>query len=200
MALDEEVVRSMPALRSAFESLKENLLEGRMNAAAATLFGNAVLWGEEIKDIYAGDGKDSLAERDPLTRFFVCRFRGMPTPADIADAPPEAAFLMAFGAFPYLDALLDEMSIGEHVGFDEDGNWLVRRVIAGEDDGTMVRAAKTATGWKFDLMPVYHAKAVALAAFIDNQFAGDFDAFLWRYVADHDLAFDVEQAWRPLAA
>lgn len=200
MTVNEEVARSMPAIRSAFESFKETLRDGRMNAAAATLFGNAVLWGEEVKDIYAGDGKDALAGRDPLTRFFVCRFRGMPEPARIADAPPEAAFLMAFTAFPYLDALLDEMTVGEHVGFDEDGNWLVRRVIAGEDDGTMMRVLKGPVGWKFDLMPVYHAKAVALATFIDNEFGGDFDAFLWRYVADHDLAFDVDQAWRPLAA
>ncbi|HSV29779.1 MAG TPA: hypothetical protein VLL76_09465, partial [Candidatus Omnitrophota bacterium] len=156
-------------------------------------------FGEELKEIYADADRDRLAQRDPLTRFFVCRFRGMPKPADIAAAPPEAAFLMAFTAFPYLDALMDEMSVGDHVGFDEDGNWIVRRMIAGEDGG-MVKAAKGPVGWKFDLMPVYAAKASALADFIGVQYGGDFDAFLWRYVADHDLAFDLDQAWRPLAA
>ncbi|MGE5545380.1 MAG: hypothetical protein ACM33T_00665 [Solirubrobacterales bacterium] len=199
MALAEDIARSMPSIRAAFEGFKEMMRDGRMKAAEAALFGNARLWGEELKEIYAAEGREDLGRRDPLTRFFVCRYRGMPEPADLADAPPEAAFLIAFTAFPYLDALVDEMGVGEHVGFDEDGNWIVRRVLAGEDDGSLFKAAKAPMGWRFDLMPVYHAKAAALAAFIDNEFAGDFDAFLWRYVADHDLAFDLDQAWRPLA-
>ena len=47
-------------------------------------------------------------------------------------------------------------------------------------------------------MPVYASKAQALEAFIGAEYGGDFDAFLWRYVADHDLMFDMDQAWRPL--
>lgn len=199
MSLQEEIARSMPAIRSAFDGVKTMLQDGRMNAAASSLCGNALLWGEELKDIYANDDRDHLARRDPLTRFFVCRFRGMPKPAEITGAPPEAAFLMAFNAFPYLDALVDEMTIGDHVGFDEDGFWLVKRLVAGEDGG-MVKVCRGPVGWKFDLMSVYSAKAAALADFIAAEYAGDFDAFLWRYVAEHDLAFDVDQAWRPIAA
>lgn len=195
----DEIAKAMPALRSAFEALKVNLREGRMELAARTLSGACILWGEELREIYAHEDKDRLSRRDPLTRFFVTRLRGMPNPVGIADAPAEAAFLMAFTAFPYLDALMEEMTIGEHAGFDEDGNWLVRRVIADEDDGTVVRVGRSERGWRFDLMAVYLAKAQALDAFLTAEFAGDFDAFLWRYIADHDLAFDLDQAWRPIA-
>lgn len=194
----DDIARTMPAIRSAFEGLKEALREGRMHVATAQLFGTCLAWGEELRGIYAGEDKARLARRDPLTRFFVTRLRGMPEPGDIAAAPGGAAFLMAFTAFPYLDALIEEMTIGEHAGFDEDGNWIVRRVVADLDDGTVIRAAKGQRGWQFDLMPVYQAKAQALDDFLAAEFAGDFDAFLWRYVADHDLVFDVEQAWRPL--
>lgn len=200
MSTPEDVAKNLPALRQAFESFKGLLHEGSMNAAASKIFGNAVLWGEELKEIYAAEDREALAARDPLTRFFVCRFRGMPVPADLSDAPPEAVFLMAFTSFPYLDVLLDEMTLGEHVGFDEDGNWIMRRLLAGEDDGSLLRAEKAPIGWHFDLMPIYHAKAAALLAFLEQEFAGDFDAFLWRYIADHDLAFDTEQAWAPLSS
>ena len=46
---------------------------------------------------------------------------------------------------------------------------------------------------------VYVSKAQALEAFIAGEHGGDFGAFLWRYVADHDLMFDMDQAWRPLS-
>lgn len=195
----DQIAKAMPAIRSAFETFKEHLRQGRMNAATESLFGTCILWGENLRGIYAGEDKEHLDRRDPLTRFFVTRLRGMPSPAEIADAPPEAAFLMAFTAFPYLDALVEEMTIGEHVGFDEDGNWIVGRVVADEDDGTVIKAARAERGWRFDLMPVYQAKAAALDAFLAAEFDGDFDAFLWRYVADHDLVFDLDQAWQPIA-
>lgn len=193
-----EVARGMPSVRTAFEGLKDNLREGRMAQAGGALFGSCVDWGEELRALYYGEDREALAERDPLTRFFVTRFRGMPVPADIADAPGHAAFLMAFTAFPYLDALVEELTIGEHAGFDEDGNWLVRRVLAGEDQGSTLRVQRAGMSWRFDLMPLYQAKAAALDAFVGQQYGGDFAAFLWSYVADHDLAFDMDQAWRPV--
>lgn len=194
----EEVARGMPSLRTAFEALKDNMREGRMAQAGHALFGKCLQWGDELLGIYADEGREALSERDVLTRFFVTRFRGMPVAADIAGAPNHATFLMAFTAFPYLDALVEELTIGEHAGVDEDGNWLVRRVLAGEDEGAFLSARRAGMGWQFDLMPVYAAKAAALADYVDNQCGGDFDAFLWRYVADHDLVFDKDQAWRPL--
>jgi hypothetical protein len=196
----EEIARTMPGIRQGFESLKDALREGRMNMACRQLFGGCITWGAELQQIYHRDGRVQLASRDPLTRFFVTRLRGMPEPAAIADAPPAAVFLMAFTAFPYLDALMDESSIGEHHGFDEAGNRVVRRVVSGEDDGTTLRATRDGAEWSFDLLPLYQAKAAAMDAFIAGDFQGDFDAFLWRYVADHDLAFDLDQAWRPLQA
>lgn len=195
----EEVARIMPGIRQGFETLKEHLAQGRMLAAERLLFGGCLQWGAELGRIYAEDDRAALMDRDPLTRFFVTRLRGMPTPAAISDAPPAGLFLMAFGAFPYLDALFDESAIGEHHGLDEDGNRLVRRVVAGEDDGTLLRASRSGPDWRFDLMPLYQAKAAAMEAFIASEFDGDFSAFLWRYVADHDLVFDMDQAWTPLA-
>ncbi|OAN58021.1 hypothetical protein [Magnetospirillum moscoviense] len=195
----DEVARIMPGIRQGFETLKEHMAGGRMHAAERLLFGGCLQWGAELARIYAADDRAALSARDPLTRFFVIRLRGMPEPASLADAPPAGLFLMAFTAFPYLDALLDESAIGEHHGLDEDGNRLVRRVVAGEDDGTTLRASRRGPDWCFDLMPVYQAKAAAMEAFIEAEFQGDFSAFLWRYVADHDLMFDMDQAWRPLA-
>ncbi|CAA7625458.1 hypothetical protein [Magnetospirillum sp. UT-4] len=196
----DETARALSGIRTGFEGLKQALRDGRMNSAAARLFGAAAAWGEDLKDIYRAEGKAELAARDPLTRFFVTRLRGMPEPADILGAPPEAVFLMAFTAFPYLDALVDELSLGEHLGFDEDGAWVMKRLVAEMDEGGMLKAAADDKGgWRFDLMPVYAAKAAALEQFVAEEFHGDFDAFLWRYVADHDLAFDLDQAWRPIA-
>lgn len=195
----DSIVRTMPALRQAFEDLKAALAEGRMETAGQALFGACLGWGEELGKIYAHADREALAGHDLLTRFFVTRHRGMPEPAQIAGAPPAACFLMAFIAFPYLDALMNEVGIGEHLGRDEAGNWLVSRVLAGECDGSSLAADKGGRGWRFDLMPLYQTKAKALEAFVDESFGGDFDAFLRRYVADHDLLFDREQAWRPLA-
>lgn len=196
----ETITRSMPSVRSAFEAWKENLREGRMAQAGNALFGECLGWGDSLRTIYVGEGRDALAGRDPLTRFFVTRFRGMPVPADIAAAPGHAVFLMAFTAFPYLDALVDELSLGEFEAAAADGGFTVRRVLAGEDegDGALMPVRKADLGWSFDLMPVYRAKALALDMYVATRHGGDFDDFLWAYVADHDLMFEMEQAWNPL--
>ncbi|HLO74908.1 MAG TPA: hypothetical protein VK196_00455 [Magnetospirillum sp.] len=196
----DEIARAMPGVRNAFEAWKDNLREGRMAQAGAALFGECLNWGEQLRGIYLGEDRETLSTRDPLTRFFVTRYRGMPQPADIGDAPGHALFLMAFTAFPYLDALVEELTVGEYHGAAEGGAFAVRRVLAGEDegDGAVLPVRKAALGWGFDLMPVYHAKAMALEQFIASRHGGDFDDFLWSYVADHDLMFDRDQAWRPV--
>lgn len=194
----DQIARAMPSVRTAFEAWKDNVREGRMAQAGVSLFGACVEWGEQLRAIYLDEDRDGLAARDPLTRFFVTRFRGMPVPAEIGDAPGHAIFLMAFTAFPYLDALVDELTIGEFDAAAEDGSFTVRRVLAGEDEGAMLPVRKAALGWGFDLMPVYQSKAQALDQFIAGQHGGDFNDFLWRYVADHDLMFDMDQAWRPV--
>lgn len=198
--MTDDVTQAMPALRSAFDSLKRIVGEGRFDAAGASLFGDTLLWGEELREIFVGEGREALAERDPLTRFFVCRFRGSPDHADLTAATPATAFLWAFTAFPYLDSLLDSVSLGDHVGYDEDGHWMVRRLLEGEAEGSPLRAERGERGWRFDLMPLYQCKAAALDEFLEREFGGDFEAFLWRYVADHDLPFDADRAWRPVGA
>lgn len=195
---DMDLARAMPAIRTAFESLKEMLGEGRMQAASRQLHGRALQWGAELKTIYRADGRERLEQRDPLTRFFVLRLRGMPEPGDLTSAPDAAAFLMAFTSFSYLDALMDETSLGEHQGVDENGNILVGRVLAGDPDGNLT-AASAGAGWQFDLMPLYQAKAEALEGFITAEYAGSFSAFFERYLGEHDIAFDLERAWAPLA-
>lgn len=196
----DEIARSMPSVRAAFEAWKENVREGRMAQAGAALFGECLAWGDSVRGIYAEEGREALSARDMLTRFFVTRFRGMPAPADIADAPGHAVFLMAFTAFPYLDALVEELTVGEFDAAHSDGSFTVRRVLAGEDegDGAVLPVRKAALGWQFDLMPVYRAKALALESYVASRHGGDFDDFLWAYVADHDLVFETDQAWRPL--
>ena len=194
----DKIAHAMPAIRQEFETLKQDLREGRMHSATSALFGSCLLWGEELRVIYSHEGREALSARDPLTRFFVTRYRGMPEPAEIDDAPAAARFLMAFTAFPYLDALMDELVIGDHMGFDENGNWLVSRVVAGVCDGARLKVDKGGKGWRFDLMAIYQAKSQAMDSFIGERFGGDFDAFLWRYIADHDLMFDMDRAWRPM--
>lgn len=196
----DDIVRVLPSVRTAFEAWKDNVRDGRMAQAGAALFGESLDWGDQLRGIYLDEGREALSARDALTRFFVTRFRGMPVPADIGDAPGHAVFLMAFTAFPYLDALVEELTIGEFDAAGADGGFTVRRVLAGEDegDGAVLPVRKAALGWGFDLMPVYRAKAAALDHFIAVQHGGDFDDFLWRYVADHDLMFAMDQAWRPV--
>lgn len=196
----EEIARAMPSVRAAFEAWKDSVRDGRMAQAGAALFGECVAWGEQVRAIYRDEDRAALSARDPLTRFFVTRFRGMPEPADIGDAPGHALFLMAFNAFPYLDALVDELAVGEFHAVAENGAFTVRRVLAGEDegDGALLPVRKAALGWSFDLMPVYRAKAQALEQYIASRHGGNFDDFLWAYVANHDLAFELDQAWRPV--
>ena len=194
----DKIAHAMPVIRLEFEALKDSLREGRLAAATSALFGSCLNWGEELRRILAQEGRAALSARDPLTRFFVTRTRGASEPAEIGQIPAAVRFLMAFTAFPYLDALMDEMSIGDHLGVDEDGNWLVGRVVAGLCDGSRIKVDKGLGGWRFDLMAIYQAKSQALETFIGERFDNDFDAFLWRYVAEHDLAFDMDRAWRPL--
>ncbi len=196
----EEMIRAMPAIRRAWAGLKGDLEQGNMAAVGRALFGDCLDWGDDLGRIYREDGRDALMARDPLTRFFVTRFRGMPVSADLAGAPGHAVFLMAFTAFPYLDALMDELDIGDAQGVAENGDVLVRQILAGDDTGDCLAVRPCGAAWSFDLMAVFTAKSQALADYIRRDHADDFDAFLWRYVADHDLAFDRDQAWRPLSA
>lgn len=193
-----EIARVKPAIQSAFELVKSMLQEGRIQVAAGSVFGAAVTWGEELKDIYAGEGRAELFARDPLTRFFVLRFRGLPEPADFADAPPADMFLIAFTVFPYLDPLMDACEVGDLAGFDEDGDYLVKVLVAGEDEHILMPVGRGGMGWRFDLMALYRTKSAALAGFIRDEFDGDFDAFFAHYLAEHDLDFELDRAWRPL--
>jgi len=196
----ENPATAMPFVRAAFDRLKDLLRDGRMTQACAMMFGTCRSWGAELKDLYLHANEISLAEQDFLTQFFITRFRGMPQSAELFDAPPEAVFLMAYTAFPYLDALLEELTLGDHAGFDEDGNWLVRRLMAGEleHEHALLRAIHGENSWQFDLMPLFDSKSLAMQDFIQREFSGDFRAFLWRYVAEHDLPFDMTQAWLPV--
>ena len=193
----EKIAQAMPSIRLSFEALKQALHEGGPAAGARFLCGECVTWGDELRAIHAGCDRAGLESRDPLTRFFVTRYRGVEKAPTLTGLGAAELFLLAFGAFTYLDALMDETSIGEHAGTDACGRWQVGRVVAGDYDASVITVEKGPVGWMFDLMPIYRAKAQALDDFIASTYGGDFDAFLWRYVADHDLMFDMERAFRP---
>ena len=195
--MDQTVTTAMPGLRRAFDSLKEQLRDGASSSATAKVFGISQMFGEELKQILIREGREMLQRRDPLTRFFALRLRGMEQAPVMEGMPPEYAFLFAFTIFPYVEAIMDETSIGDHVGFDETGAWLVQRRLADEDAGTL-RAFQTNDEWQFDLMPIYMSKAMSLADYVRREFNDDFDAFFARYLADHDVELDMERAWRPL--
>lgn len=188
-----------PVLREAFEQVKADFRDDRLPAVSGRLAGEAVAWGAGLLALYRREGRNELAGRDALTRFWVLRFRGMPTPADLTGAPAAAGFVMAFTAFPYLDAMMEMWSLGHHRGIDEQGRHRMAFLTDGLDQGRELLAERGPTGgWCFDLMPLYRDKALALEAFVGNRYGGDFDAFIRHYVAEHDLAFDMDQAWRPL--
>lgn len=187
----------MPIVRMEFEALKQSLNEGRLPAAASALFGECLDWGRRLAAILVADAPGALADRDTLTRFFVARARGQGLESDLAAQEPAHLFILAFSAFSYLDPLMDEASVGDFMGDLPDGTWLVSRVVAGEVDGAPLRLMLQDGRWRFDLMALYRAKAQAMADFIAQSFDNDFDAFLWRYVAEHDLEFDMERARRP---
>jgi hypothetical protein len=191
------IPNTIDAVRAAFESIKADFREERLPVVASRMGGDALLWGEHLLALYRSEGRDELAGRDPLTRFWVLRFRGMPEPADLTGAPPGAAFVLAFTSFPYLDALMEVWSLGEVVGGSED-HLELQYLTDGVDQGGTVVAERRDGRWGFDLMPLYMEKAEALERFITGHFDGDFERFVRQYAADHDLAFDIEQAWRPL--
>jgi hypothetical protein len=188
-------------IRSAFESLKGDFREDRLPAVASRISGESALWGEHLLAVYAGEGRAELEQRDPLTRFWVLRFRGMPKPADMSGAPPGAVFVIAFTSFPYLDAMTDMWTLGEPVGQTEDGRLALQLLIEGvaEEGRVLVAEANPLGGWRFDLMPLYVEKAGALDRFVNGHFEGDFERFMRQYVADHDLLFDFDQAWKSVA-
>jgi hypothetical protein len=194
-----DVGAAMPGLRRAFDSLKAQLRDGPSDSAAAKVFGVARMFGDELKEVVRRESQPQLQRRDPLTRFFVLRLRGMDQPPDVASMSSDFVFLSAFTIFSYVEPVMEETTIGDHVGFDEDGNWIVQRRLADNDDGTLRAIQAKDGGWSFDLMPIYMTKAMSLADYIRRDFDGDFDAFFARYLADHDVALNLEQAWVPAA-
>lgn len=197
MDQNTDIKAAMPALRRAFDGLKEQLRDGASSTATAKVFGISQMFGEELKQILMREGRDMLQRRDPLTRFFTLRLRGMEQVPVMEGMPGEYAFLFAFTIFPYVEPIMDETTIGDHIGFDETGAWLVQRRMADEDAGTL-RAFENKGQWQFDLMPIYMSKAMSLADYVRREFNDDFDAFFARYLADHDVELDMERAWQPL--
>lgn len=188
---------SREAVLSAFTSLKADFRDERFPVIAGRLAGESLAWGEQLLDLFAKADHDALGDVDALTRFWVVRFRGMPEPADLTGAGPGAAFVLSFTAFPYLDVMMEAWELGDLVEEQGDGRLIFRCLFDGEDQGTLIIVERAGAGWRFDLIGLYRDKAKALESFIEQEF-GDFDAFLAHYVAEHDLNFDTEQAWRPL--
>jgi hypothetical protein len=187
---------SRDAVIAAFASLKSDLREERFPVVAGRMAGEALDWGGELLRLFAAAGRDELERVDALSRFWVLRYRGMPEPADLTGAGPGPAFVLGFTAFPYLDVMMDAWELGEVVEEGPD-RLVLRALFDGEDQGALVAAERTGPGWRFDLMGLYRDKAKALENFIALEY-GDFDVFLEHYVAEHDLDFHTEQAWRPL--
>lgn len=188
------------AVHAAFDSLKSDFRDGRFPVIAGRVTGEAVAWGGILLEAYRGADRAALDRLDPLTRFWVVRYRGMPEPADLTGAPPGAAFVLAFTAFPYLDVMMECWELGAAIEPAETERVSLRCLFDGTDDGVHLVAERIGGGWRFDLMPLYLEKARAFERFITDRFGGDFDQFLEHYVGEHDLPFNTEQAWRPLAA
>ncbi|CAA7616951.1 conserved hypothetical protein [Candidatus Terasakiella magnetica] len=191
---------TLQAVYAAFESLKADFRDGRLPVIAGRMAGAAAVWGERLSSLYRTDARADLQRRDMLTRFWVLRYRGMPEPADLTGAPSGAVFVMAFTSFPYLDVLMDSWGLGDLTEPAEAmGPFKLQCLLDGVDEGFELTAEKApAGGWRFDLMPLYHAKALALETFVSSEFGGDFDRFFAHYVAEHDLDFHMDQAWAPL--
>ncbi len=188
---------SLNAVKAAFDSLKSDFRDGRFPMIGGRLSGEAVAWGERLLGLYRTAGRDELDRLDPMARFWVLRFRGMPEPADLTGADGGAGFVMAFTAFSYLDLMMDSWELGEVV--EGEGDCLrIRCLFEGADEGSVVTAERSKLGWTFDLKALYDAKARVFGNFITAEY-GDFDSFVLYYVAEHDLDFDFEQAWRPFA-
>ncbi|CUW40395.1 protein of unknown function [Magnetospirillum sp. XM-1] len=188
---------SREAVLAAFASLKADFRDERFPFIAGRLAGESLTWGEKLLTLFAHGDRDALEAVDMLSRFWVVRYRGMPEPADLSGAGPGPAFVLGFTAFPYLDVMMDAWELGEVAEEQGPDRLTFRCLFDGEDQGTLVTAERAGAGWRFDLMGLYRAKAAALETFIELEF-GAFDTFLDHYVAEHDLSFDLEQAWRPL--
>ncbi|MBI3446090.1 MAG: hypothetical protein HY055_12205 [Magnetospirillum sp.] len=189
---------SHEAIHAAFESLKADFRDDRFPVIAGRLTGESLAWGKRLLELFQSAGRDGLMECDPLTRFWILRYRGMPSPADLAGADAGAGFVLAFTAFPYLDVMMEAWALGEIVAGAGTDRVTLRCLFDGTDEGASVVAERAGASWRFDLMGLYVDKAKALDAFIQSSFQGKFDAFIRHYVAEHDLDFDFEQAWRPL--
>lgn len=189
---------SREAVHAAFASLKADFRDERFPLIAGRMAGEALAWGEQLLQLFATADREALSAVDALSRFWVVRYRGMPEPADLSGAGPGPAFILGFTAFPYLDVMMDAWELGEVAEELGPDRLTFHCLFDGENQGTLVTAERAGAGWRFDLMGLYRDKAKALENFIELEF-GDFDAFLDHYVAEHDLNFDTEQAWRPLA-
>lgn len=189
---------SREAVHAAFTSLKADFRDERFPVIAGRLAGESLAWGERLLKLFAHADRDALDAVDALTRFWVVRYRGMPEPADLGGAGPGPAFVLAFTAFPYLDVMMEAWELGEVAEVHGPDRLTLHCLFDGEDQGAQVTAERVGAGWRFDLMGLYRDKAKALENFITLEF-GEFDAFLDHYVAEHDLSFHTEQAWRPLA-
>ncbi|MDO8606434.1 MAG: hypothetical protein Q7R40_07865 [Phaeospirillum sp.] len=190
---------SLGAVQAAFDSLKADFREARFPVVAGRLAGEALVWGDSLLDLFRNADRGGLEEVDSLARFWVLRYRGMPVSADLAGAPAGVGFVLAFTAFPYLDVMMELWELGELAETAEPDRLRVRCLFDGLDEGAIVTAERAGGGWRFDLMPLYRDKVRALDAFVATRFDGDFDAFIHFYVAEHDLDFDFDQAWRPLS-
>lgn len=187
---------SRDAVIAAFASLKADFRDERFPVVAGRLAGEALAWGGELLSLFANGDRAALDAVDALARFWVARYRGMPEPADLSGAGPGPAFVLAFTAFPYLDVMMEAWELGDVVEEGTD-RLVLRCLFDGEDQGALVTAERAGSGWRFDLMDLYRAKAATLETFIQSEY-GDFDNFLGSYVAEHDLDFVWDQAWRPL--
>ncbi len=187
------------AVKAAFDSLKADFRDGRFPVVAGRLAGEALVWGDSLLGLFRTGGRAELEAVDSLARFWVLRYRGMPVPADLTGAPAGVGFVLAFTAFPYLDVMMEVWELGEPVEAGEGDPLRLHCLFDGVDEGSIVTAERVGGGWRFDLMPLYRDKIRAFDAFIASQFDGDFEAFVHHYVAEHDLDFDFDQAWRPLS-
>ena len=187
------------AVKAAFDSLKADFRDARFPVVAGRLAGESLVWGERLLALFRSADRAALAGMDSLARFWVLRYRGMPVPADLTGAPAGVGFVLAFTAFPYLDVMMEVWDLGEAAEGGEGDRLRFHCLFDGVDEGSIVTAERAGGGWRFDLMPLYRDKVRALDAFIASQFGGDFEVFVRHYVAEHDLDFDFDQAWRPLS-
>ena len=191
---------SVDAVRAAFDSLKGDFREARFPVVAGRLAGECLTWGQSLLDLFRLGGRAELEAVDVIARFWVLRYRGMLEAADLTGAPAGAGFVLAFTAFPYLDVMMEAWALGEVSAQSSTDRLTLHCLFDGIDEGAEVVAERAGASWRFDLMGLYRDKAKALATFIGSSYDGDFDVFVRHYVAEHDLDFDLDQAWRPLTA